>query len=181
MNYRRIFPLLFLCVVHLGVAETPNAIVYGAKAGFNITAPEKWVIDNTAGAENGLPCVLFPKGQSWETADPLMYAKVASAEYEDAEAFAKVAIADAKQGRGEFEAKRIESGKIKSGETYFINEYAANADYSRHERVAYIQLEKAVAYIVFSADSLEVFRKEQAALQKAVESLVALTVKKEEK
>jgi hypothetical protein len=57
-----------------------KAIVYGPKAGFDITAPEKWVVDHTAGAEDGLPCVLFPKGQSWETADPLMYAKVASAE-----------------------------------------------------------------------------------------------------
>jgi hypothetical protein len=173
--------LLFLAFTgHLVAAETPAAIVYGPKAGFNIVAPEKWVVDHTAGAEDGLPCVLFPKGQSWETADPLMYAKVASAEYEDAEAFAKKAIAEAKKERGEFEVKRIESGKTKSGQTYFINEYSPNADYPRHERVAYVQLEKAVAYLVFSGDNLEIFRKEQAALKQAVESLVALTVKKEQ-
>ncbi|NJR43726.1 MAG: hypothetical protein HC767_14805 [Akkermansiaceae bacterium] len=150
------------------------------KAAFNIVAPEKWVIDNTAGAEDGLPCVLFHKGQSWQTADPLMYAKIASVTYEDAEAFAKIAIAAAKKDRGEFEVKRIASGKTKGGQAYFINEYAPNETYPRHERVAYVQLTNAVAYIVFSSDKGEVFRKEQDALQQVTESLSAMTVKKED-
>jgi hypothetical protein len=42
--------------------QVPFAIVYGPKAAFNIAAPDGWVIDNTAGAENGLPCVLYRKG-----------------------------------------------------------------------------------------------------------------------
>lgn len=179
MVHSLIYSFLLAITTQLSAEGIPTALVQGNKAGFHIVAPESWVIDITAGAEDGLPCVLYLKTQSWKTADPLMYAKVASAEYEDAEAFAKVAIAAAKKDRGEFEVQRIESGKIKSGETYFINEYATNADYSRHERVAYVQLEKAVGYIVFSGDSLEIFRKRQVALKQVVESLLALTVKKE--
>ena len=40
----------------------PGGIVYGPKAAFNIAAPEGWVLDNESGVEQGLPCVLYPKG-----------------------------------------------------------------------------------------------------------------------
>ncbi|MEY2526202.1 MAG: hypothetical protein QOE73_973, partial [Verrucomicrobiota bacterium] len=45
-------------------AEDANVggIVYGPKAAFNITAPDGWVLDNHAGTDQGLPCVLYPKG-----------------------------------------------------------------------------------------------------------------------
>jgi len=42
----------------------PGGIVYGPKAAFKIAAPEGWVLDNEAGVEQGLPCVLYPKGSS---------------------------------------------------------------------------------------------------------------------
>jgi len=35
-----------------------GGIVYGPKAAFNIAAPGGWVLDNQAGVEQGLPCVL---------------------------------------------------------------------------------------------------------------------------
>ena len=43
----------------------PGGIVYGPKAAFHIAAPEGWVLDNQAGAEQGLPCVLYPKVPTW--------------------------------------------------------------------------------------------------------------------
>ena len=55
-----------------------GGIVYGPKAAFNIAAPEGWVLDNQAGAEQGLPCVLYPKGSSWADAKTIMYAEIAS-------------------------------------------------------------------------------------------------------
>ena len=69
--------------------QVPFAIVYGPKGAFNIAAPAGWVINNTAGESNGLACVLFRKGQTWQKAEPLMYAKIANPSHEDAEAFAK--------------------------------------------------------------------------------------------
>ena len=160
--------------------QVPFAIVHGPKAAFNIAAPEGWLIDNSAGAENGLPCVLFRKGQSWETADPLMYAKIAHTSNEDAKAFAKTAITEMKKQRGNYGVKRVESGKTKGGESYFINEYSPTKTYPRTERVAYVQLPKAVAFIVYSADSKPVFRKHQTALKQLLESFMAMTVKREE-
>lgn len=159
--------------------QVQAAIVHGPKGAFNIKAPAGWVIDNTAGESNGLPCVLFRKGQTWETAEPLMYAKIASTSHEDAEAFATTAIAEMKKQRGEYEVKRVATGKTKGGQSYFINQYSPNADYPRTERVAYVQMPKAVAYIVFSCDDAKALSKHQRALTEVVESLVAMDVKDE--
>ena len=158
--------------------QTASGIVHGPKGAFTITAPAGWVIDNGAGADDGLPCVLYQKGDSWENADPLMYAKIASPSFENAEAFAKTAIAEMTKQRGEYATKRVASGKTKSGSEWFINEYSPNDTYPRLERVAYIQMPKAVAYVVFSADSEQAFRKHQAALQQVVDSFTALNVKR---
>jgi hypothetical protein len=162
-------------------AETfPFGIVYGPKAAFQISAPTGWVIDNKAGAEDGLPCVLYLKGATWQTAEPLMYAKIASPEYHEHAAFAAKAIAEMKKGRGDFKIKRVASGKTKDDEPFFINDYAPTKNYSRHERVAYVQLNGAVAYVVFSADENANFTKHAGALEAAVKSIRAMEIAPEE-
>ena len=153
-----------------------GGIVYGPKGAFNISAPKGWKLDPTAGAGQGLPCVLYPEGATWETAEPLMYAKIASTDYEDYEAFGRDAVEDMKKNRAGFKMKRVASGKTAGGEAYFINEYLPNETYKRFERVAYVQLPKAVAYIVFSADEKSAFEKHRGALEEAAKSIRSMNV-----
>jgi hypothetical protein len=171
--------LVFVGIGASSADQVPFAIVHGPKAAFNIAAPEGWVIDHSAGAADGLPCVLYRKGDNWENADPLMYAKIASTSVEDAESFVKTAIAEMTKERGEYKTKRVESGKTKDGRAWFINEYSPNKKYPRTERVAYVQLPKAVAYIVYSADSEAAFRKHQNALNQLLGSFSYLEPKAE--
>jgi hypothetical protein len=171
-----VIALLLVSGVEAIAQPSAGGIVYGPKGAFNILAPKGWVLDPTAGAEQRLPCVLYRKDATWETADPLMYAKIASTEYEDYEAFAKVAIEDMKEKRPGFKPKRIASGKTVGGAPYFINEYPPGKVYSRSERVAYVQLPKAVAYIVYSGDEESAFRKHKGALEEAVKSLRSIKV-----
>jgi hypothetical protein len=170
--------IIFLLTIGVETIAQPSAggIVYGPKGAFNLSAPKGWKLDPTAGAEQGLPCVLYPEGATWETADPLMYAKIANTSYEDYEAFEKDAIEDMKKNRPGFKLKRIASGKTAGGEPYFINEYPPTEKYKRFERVAYVQLPKAVAYIVFSADEKSAFEKHQGALEEAVKSVHSMNV-----
>jgi len=173
-------PLLafFLLTTFATATAQPSVggIVYGPKGAFNISAPKGWSLDPTAGKEQGLPCVLYPEGSSWEKAEPLMYAKIASTDYEDADAFAKFAIEDMKEKRPGIEPKRIASGKTAGDLAYFINEYPPTKAYKRSERVAYVQLPNAVAYIVYSADGKAAFRKHQGALEEAAKSLRSMNV-----
>src|SRR4030095_407855 len=120
-----------------------GGIVYGPKATFDIAAPDGWVLDNKSGVEQGLPCVLYPKGSSWADAKTIMYAKIASTEFEDVNEFVAWAIKGMKAKHGSPKEK-IASGKTQDGRDYFINEYPATKTYSQWERVGYVQLPHAV-------------------------------------
>jgi hypothetical protein len=174
----RVALAVFLLATSGNTIAQPSAggIVYGPKGAFNISAPKSWKLDPTAGSEQGLPCVLYPEGETWETADPIMYAKIANTSYEDYEAFAKDAVNDMKKTRPGFTMKRVASGKTAGGQPYFINEYPPTGSYKRSERVAYVQLAKAVAYIVFSADEKASYQKHEGALEEAVKSVRAMNV-----
>ena len=146
-----------------------GGVVYGPKAAFKIDAPTGWVLDNESGKEQGLPCVLYPKGSSWADAKTIMYAKIASTEYEDVQKFVAVAIKEMEKMHGKPKEK-IDKGKTGDGQLFFINEYPATKTYSQWERVAYIQLPKAVAYIVLSSRDEASYRKAAPALREALKT-----------
>src|SRR5213083_750423 len=95
-----------------------GGIVYGPKGAFNISAPEGWVLDNESGAEQGLPCVLYPKGESWADARTVIYAKIAGTDYEDAEKFVQVAIKQMHSKHGKPKEK-IDKGTTGNGQPFF--------------------------------------------------------------
>lgn len=153
------------------VPETfPNGVVYGPKAAFAIAAPNGWVLDNKSGAADGLPCVLYPKDTTWQTAPVVMYAKIASTTHEDAKEFVKVAIEHMTKQRPGFTHRQVAAGKTNEGLEWVINEYPATESYPRMERVAYVQMPKAVAYIVMSAENANVGDRYSAALEDVVAS-----------
>src|SRR6186997_3453844 len=84
----------------LGEETSPGGIVHGPKTGFNISAPEGWVVDNESGKAQDLPCVLYPKASSWRDAKTVMYAKVASPQWEGVNAFVATAIKEMKAKHG---------------------------------------------------------------------------------
>jgi tetratricopeptide (TPR) repeat protein len=156
----------------------PGGIVHGPKAGFNITAPEGWVIDTESGKGQDLPCVLYPKGSSWADAKTVMYAKVASPQWEGVDAFVAWAIKGMKAKHGTPKEK-IASGKTKDGHDYFINEYPATKTYSQWERVGYIQLPQGVGYIVLTSRDKTSYQKDSGVLEKVLKSLVYVEPKSE--
>jgi tetratricopeptide (TPR) repeat protein len=160
----------------LGEETSPAGTVYGPKAGFNISAPEGWVVDNEAGKEQGMPCVLYPKGSSWRDAKTVMYANIASTQFEGVNVFVQTAIKEMEKIRGRPKEK-IASGKTKDGHDYFINEYPATKTYSQWERVGYVQLPQAVAYIVLSSRDHASYQKDSGALEKVLKTLVYLEPK----
>src|SRR6476661_6902774 len=155
-----------------------GGIVYGPKAAFNISAPEGWVLDNESGAEQGLPCVLYPKGESWADARTVMYAKIASTKFEDVNAFVAMAIKDMKPKHGTPKEK-IASGKTTDGHDYFINEYPATKTYSQWERVGYVQMPLGVAYIVLTSRDQASYQKDSGALEKVLKTLTYVEPKSE--
>src|SRR5205809_7710822 len=93
-----------------------------------------------------------------------MYAKIASTQFEDVNAFVAMAIKEMKKTHGAPKEK-IASGKTKDGHDYFINEYPATKTYSQWERVGYVQLPHAVAYIVPSSRDHASYNTDSGALE----------------
>jgi hypothetical protein len=172
------FLVVFWCSLVLAQDTYPGGIVYGPKAAFKISAPQGWVLDNSAGIEQGLPCVLFPKGSTWAGAKTIIYAKIASTQYTDAETFVARAIKEMEKVHG-LPKEKIESGKTGDGHAYFVNEYSPSDSYSQYERIAYVQLPKAVAYIVLSARNEASYRKHAGALHEVLKSFAYLEPKTE--
>ena len=168
--------LLLAGVRSFGEEKYRGGIVYGPKAAFNISAPEGWVLDNEAGAEQGLPFSRSRAPSSWSDARTIMYAKIASTQYEDIDKFVAIAIKEMKDRHG-LPKQKIESGKTGDGKPYFINEYPATKNYSQWERVAYIQLPHAVAYVVLSSRDEPSYRKDAPALTEVLKTFVYLEPK----
>src|SRR5881296_554103 len=162
----------------LGQEKIPAGVVHGPKAGFKISAPEGWVVDNEAGVNQDLPCVLYPKGSSWADAKTVMYAKVASPQWEGVNAFVQWAIQGMKEMHG-MPKQKIASGKTKDGHDYFINEYPATKNYSQWERVGYVQLPQGVAYIVLTSRDQASYQRDSGVLEKVLETLVYVEPKSE--
>ena len=173
MTKRICAALFLLCFAESGLGQHSygGGIVYGPKAAFNINAPPGWVLDNESGAQQGLPCVLYPKGQSWADAKTVIYAKIASTQYEDVNQFVAMAIKEMAAQHGKPKEK-ILSGKTYSSNDWFINEYPATKTYSQWERVAYVQLPRAVAYIVLSSRDEKNYRKDSGALQEVLKTFI---------
>src|SRR5262245_29997221 len=162
----------------LGEETSPGGIVHGPKTGFNISAPEGWVVDHESGKGQDLPCVLYPKASSWRDAKTVMYAKVASPQWEGVSAFVATAINEMKAKHG-MPKEKIASGKTKDGHDYFINEYPATKNYSQWERVGYVQLPQGVGYIVLSSRDQASYQKDSGALKKVLQTLVYVEPKPE--
>jgi tetratricopeptide (TPR) repeat protein len=156
--------------------DLPGGTVYGPKTAFNITAPEGWVADNEAGKEQGMPCVLYPKGSSWTDAKTAMYANIAGTEFEGVDVFVATAIKEMAKIRGRPKEK-IAAGKTKDGHDYFINEYPATKTYSQWERVGYVQLPRGVAFIVLTSRDKASYQKDSDKLEKVLKTLVYLEPK----
>jgi tetratricopeptide (TPR) repeat protein len=161
--------LLFISARSFAQENYRGGIVYGPKAAFNISAPEGWVLDNQSGVSQGLPCVLYPKSESWADARTVMYAKIAGTQFEDVNAFVAMAIKEMQKTHGKPKEK-IASGKTADGHDYFINEYPATKTYSQWERVGYVQLPHGVAYIVLSSRDRSSYQKDSDALQRVLKN-----------
>jgi tetratricopeptide (TPR) repeat protein len=167
---------LFICAGSFGQESDRAGNVYGPKAGFNISPPEGWALES--GVKQEPPCLLYPKGSSWREAKTVMYAKVASPQWEGVNAFVEWAIEGMKAKRG-IPKEKIASGKTKDGHDYFINEYPATKTYSQWERVGYVQLPQGVAYIVLTSRDKASYQKDSGQLERVLKTLVYLEPKSE--
>ena len=112
---------LVFCAGVFAQETYPGGIVYGPKAAFKVDAPPGWVLDNTVGVEQGLPCVLYPKGSTWADANTIMYAKIAGTDYEDVGKFVAMAIKQMEKCTANPKRKSIPEKRAMASRTLLTN------------------------------------------------------------
>lgn len=174
MNHLVLFTTIALQFASVSHAQTqrktkfPAGIVYGPKAAYQIDAPKHWVLDNTSGVSEGLPCVLYIDGFTWQNSPVIIYAKIASPVYTDIDKFIAFAIKEFVKEDPNFNHKELVNGNI-GGQKYTIMNYQGGP-YHSYERAFYIQMKRAVGYVVFSARNKEDYEKYADALFEIVKS-----------
>ena len=69
-------------LVGAAAAKLQQGLVYGASHAFYVEAPQGWILDNTAGVNQGLHAVFYPGGSRWEDAAAVIYVNTAPREPE---------------------------------------------------------------------------------------------------
>jgi len=147
-------------------------IVYGTDHAFAIQAPEGWVLDNTSGKGHGLCAVFYKEGESWQSADVVMYANTASKRVEDHRTLEQLMEYDAAQFKSRAPDIRITSAASIRGAA--VRHFMPD-EYGNHEAVAYIDEEFIVVMLVLSARTKEGFERAYPAFAELVESYQFLT------
>ena len=145
-----------------------KGIVYGQKGAYSINTPKGWILDTKSGKEMGLPCVIYIDGYNWQNSPVIMYSKIASPNYDKIELFVDFSIKEFQKEDSKFQYKEIKNGQI-ADKKYIIMDYQGGT-YDSFERVFYIQMEKGVGYVVFSARNKSDFEKYSSAMFDIIES-----------
>jgi hypothetical protein len=128
----------------------PAGVVYGPKAAFEVTAPEGWVLDNTAGLSNGLQCVLYLSRSSWQGSPVIMYAKIASPRFERLDDFLEFTRKEYAKDDPLPTLERMAPITINDSLSAVVMSCTGGV-HDNHEQTAYVQVPGAVCYVVFSA------------------------------
>ncbi len=100
------------------VTADGNAVIRIGPQTFAFTTPPEWTADATAGAEDGVPLVFFPKGTGWRKAGRNMYIRPL---FKDGKAMKAVMESERASFAGnvaEYEEAPLETGKVSSGREY---------------------------------------------------------------
>ena len=127
-----------------------TGILYGEDHAFALTAPDGWVLDNTAGISQDIHAVFYPLGGSWEGSKVVFYAKGESKDLKAHQTVSQFMAYDSSQFAAHQRPLKvidIAPMTLASGKTALLRRFV----YSQNEVVAYIDEPGIVAMIVLTA------------------------------
>lgn len=158
------------------IMEGGGGILYGETYAFNVKAPKGWIFDNESGVQQGMDCVFYPKGQTWEDSPVIAYARARerTKEVQTADDAAKAAIDDFHaRGNPKYEGKRVKTIKTKNGKEGVIYHFSGDK-FGNYEAMVYFVEEKTINMVILNARKQKAFESALAAFDQIAESYVFL-------
>lgn len=162
---------LFLIYSTANSEDLSSGIVYGKDHAFIVKAPKGWVLDNEAGAPQGLHAVFYPQGGSWESSPAIMYANTSHKEQTEAKSLAEFIEQDLKNFKEHSPDTKMESMEqltTKSGKA-LVRKFSGDS-WNNVEEIAYIEESKVFVLLVLSSRTKDDFKKFAPAFKQLVES-----------
>jgi hypothetical protein len=163
-----VFAFLF-SLTSFAQTKYKSGAIYSDKGAYIIDAPQNWVLDNESGLDQGLHCVLYLKDFNWATSPVIMYGQIESDSGITIKSFVDFAMKEYLKEDPKFEHTLVKT--LKAEDKYDCEVYDNHGGpYGSYERVAYIQIEGSVCYVVFSARTKDDFDKYADAIYDVVKS-----------
>ena len=133
--------------------QSNGAIVYGDEAAVLVSSPPGWVVDNVSGVSQGLHCVMYPEGSSWEKGNEVMYINISLCQpgetIEDSIAGDVVRF---KKNYPEAIINELEPVVTVSGEKVLLRTFNGGG-YKNYEAVGYARFKNSlICYVLTSRD-----------------------------
>ena len=174
--------LLHLCLMITAavpphVADPGNAgLVHFSSTVFTVVAPSGWVLDTESGLMQGLPAVFYPEGGRWR-GPVVMYVNSGDRAIAGNGTRQQFIENEVTHFRTRHPGIKIEDAKalpVANGTPVAVKHFLGGQN-GRYEAVAYIEEEKAVNSIIFSARTKAAFQKHYAAFVSLVKSYAFIT------
>lgn len=158
------------------ITEGGGGILYGETYAFNLKAPKGWMFDNESGVQQGLDCVLYPKGTTWQDSPVIAYAQARkrTAEVQTADDAAKDAINDFRaRGNPKYDGKRVKTIKTPNGMEGVIYHFSGDR-FGNYEAIVYFVESKTINVVVLNSRNRKAFEEALPAFEEIAQSYIFL-------
>lgn len=158
------------------ITEEGGGILYGKTYAFHVKAPKGWIFDNESGLQQGMDCVFYLKGSTWQDSPVIAYAhaRERTKAVQTADDAARAAIDDFRaRGNPKYEGKRVKTIKTKTGKEGVIYHFSGDR-YGNYEAMVYFVEAKTINVIVLNAREKKAFEDSLPAFDQLAESYLFL-------
>jgi hypothetical protein len=129
-----------------------TAIVYAEGGAFLLEAPKGWITDRETGQKNGVCCVWYPEGSTWDGAETVIYPNIATKRpgQETLHEFMESDLAGFLEHDPELAYEIGDDIPLKDNRIAKVRLFH-NINRGSSEAVAYIDEEKIIAVVVMSS------------------------------
>jgi hypothetical protein len=129
-----------------------TAVVYAEGGAFSLEAPKGWITDRETGQKNGVCCVWYPEGSTWDSAETVIYPNITtkSSGQKTLDEFMESDLAGFREHDPELTYEVGGDIPLKENRIAKLRLFY-NVNHGSSEAVAYVDEEKIIAVVVMSS------------------------------
>lgn len=168
---------ILMCMASLSSWASDGVIILAGAISFVVNPPAHWSVDTKSGVAQGANVVLYPKGQNWQNAPAVIYARVTE---KGAQSLAQFVAADEKVFQDNCPGIQIQSVTVKTDPQYSIQSrrfLCSSGEAQNSELVSYVDAGKSFIIWVASARTKSDLSRIEPAFGQVVRDAIILKVK----